>query len=98
MIRRGSSEPIHSSTRIGIASRQSVLWLIRVKATQRCNLRRKFLDIKNPIGHSIKTFGLKVGKASRGQFEPRVPPTHRTELNEFTSSREGAGSQDRSPQ
>jgi transposase len=40
--------------------------------TQQHSLKRKFLDIENAIRHSIKTFGLKVGKVSRGQFEARV--------------------------
>jgi transposase len=45
---------------------------LRLLLTQRRNLKRKFLDIENAIRHSIKTFGLKVGKVSRGQFEARV--------------------------
>jgi transposase len=36
------------------------------------NLKRESLDIENAIRHSIKTFGLKVGHVSRGQFEARV--------------------------
>ena len=45
---------------------------LRLLHTQRRNLKRNFLDIENAIGHSIKTFGLKVGKVSRGQFKARV--------------------------
>jgi transposase len=45
---------------------------LRLLLTQRRNLKRKFLDIENAIRHSIKAFGLKVGKVSRGQFEARV--------------------------
>jgi transposase len=45
---------------------------LRLLLTQRRNLKRKFLDIENAIRHSIKTFGLKVGKVSRGRFEARV--------------------------
>ena len=45
---------------------------MRLLLTQRRNLKRKFLDIENSIRHSIKTFGLKVGRVSRGQFEARV--------------------------
>ncbi len=45
---------------------------LRLLLTQRRNLKRKFLDIENAIRHSIKTFGLKVGHVSRGQFEARV--------------------------
>jgi transposase len=40
--------------------------------TQRRHLKRKFLDIENAIRHSIKTFGLRLGNVSRGQFEARV--------------------------
>lgn len=42
---------------------------LRLLLTQRRNLKRKFLDLENAIRHSIKTFGLKVGPVSRGQFE-----------------------------
>jgi len=45
---------------------------LRLVLTQRRNLKRKFLDIENAIRHSIKTFGLRLGKVSRGQFEARV--------------------------
>jgi transposase len=45
------------------------LWLL---LTQRRNLKRKFLDIENTIRHSIKTFGLRIGRVGRGQFEERV--------------------------
>lgn len=45
---------------------------LRLLLTYRCNLKRKFLDIENAIRHSIKTFGLKLGAVSRGQFEARV--------------------------
>jgi transposase len=45
---------------------------LRLLLTQRRNLKRKFLDIENAIRHSIKAFGLKVGKVSRGEFEARV--------------------------
>jgi len=45
---------------------------LRLLLTQRRNLKRKFLDIENSIRHSIKTFGLRLGKVSRGQFEVRV--------------------------
>jgi transposase len=45
---------------------------MRLLLTQRRNLKRKFLDIENAIRHSIKTFGLKVGRVSRGQFDARV--------------------------
>jgi transposase len=45
---------------------------LRLLLTHRRNLKRKFLDIENAIRHSIKTFGLKLGAVSRGQFEERV--------------------------
>jgi transposase len=54
----------------GIKSEES--YRLRLLFTQRRNLKRKFLDTENAIRHSIKTFGLKVGKVSRGQFEARV--------------------------
>jgi transposase len=45
---------------------------LRLLLTQRRNLKRKFLDLENAIRHSIKTFGLRVGQVSRGEFEARV--------------------------
>lgn len=45
---------------------------LRLLLTQRRNLKRKFLDIENAIRHSIKTFGLRIGRVGRGQFEARV--------------------------
>jgi transposase len=45
---------------------------LRLLLTQRRNLKRKFLDIENSIRHSIKAFGIRVGKVSRGKFETRV--------------------------
>ncbi|MGB8525753.1 MAG: IS110 family transposase [Rhodoplanes sp.] len=45
---------------------------LRLVLTQRRNLKRKFLDIENAIRHSIKTFGLRIGRVGRGQFEARV--------------------------
>jgi transposase len=45
---------------------------LRLLLTQRRSLKRKFVDIENTIRHSIKAFGLKVGKVGRGQFEQRV--------------------------
>ena len=45
---------------------------LRLLLTQRRNLKRKFLDIENTIRHSIKTFGLRIGRVGRGQFEERV--------------------------
>ena len=45
---------------------------LRLLLTQRRNLKRKFLDIENSIRHSIKAFGIRLGKISRGKFETRV--------------------------
>jgi transposase len=45
---------------------------LRLLLTQRRNLKRKFLDIENAIRHSIKTFGLRIGRVGRGEFEARV--------------------------
>ena len=45
---------------------------LRLLLTHRRNLKRKFLDIENAIRHSIKTFGLKLGAVSRGNFEDQV--------------------------
>jgi transposase len=45
---------------------------LRLLLTQRHNLKRKFLDIENAIRHSIKTFGLRLGRVGRGEFEMRV--------------------------
>jgi transposase len=45
---------------------------LRLLLTHRRNLKRKFLDIENAVRHSIKTFGLKLGSVSRGQFEARM--------------------------
>lgn len=42
---------------------------MRLLLTQRRNLKRKFLDIENSIRHSLKAFGLRLGGASRGEFE-----------------------------
>jgi transposase len=38
---------------------------LRLLLTQRRNLKRKFLDIENAIRHSIKTFGLRLGRVGR---------------------------------
>jgi hypothetical protein len=54
----------------GAASEES--YRLRLLLTQRRNLKRKFLDIENAIRHPIKTFGLRIGRVGRGQFEARV--------------------------
>jgi transposase len=38
---------------------------LRLLLTQRRNLKRKFLDIENAIRHSIKTFGLRLGRVGQ---------------------------------
>jgi transposase len=48
----------------GAASEES--YRLRLLLTQRRNLKRKFLDIENAIRHSIKTFGLRIGRVGRG--------------------------------
>lgn len=45
---------------------------IRVLLTQRRNLKRKFLDLENAIRHSLKVFGIKLGKVSRGGMDKAV--------------------------
>jgi transposase len=45
---------------------------LRLLLTQRRNLKRKFLDLENSIRHSLKAFGVKLNKVSRGDFEQAV--------------------------
>jgi transposase len=45
---------------------------LRLLLTHRKTLQRKALDIENEIRGTLKAFGLKVGKASRGRFAARV--------------------------
>jgi transposase len=45
---------------------------LRLLLTQRRNLKRKFLDIENPIRHSLKAFGVRLNKVGRGAFEKAV--------------------------
>ncbi len=45
---------------------------IRLLLVQRRNLKRKFLDIENTIRHSLKAFGIRLGKVGRGCFEEAV--------------------------
>lgn len=44
----------------------------RLRLLQRRNLKRKFLDLENTIRHSLKSFGIKLGKVSRGAMEKAV--------------------------
>lgn len=45
---------------------------IRLLLSQRRNLKRKFLDLENSIRHSLKAFGIRLGKVGRGGFEAAV--------------------------
>lgn len=45
---------------------------IRLLLVHRRNLKRKFLDLENAIRHSLKVFGIKLGKVSRGAMENTV--------------------------
>ncbi|MDR7225217.1 IS110 family transposase [Aminobacter aminovorans] len=45
---------------------------IRLLLAQRRNLKRKFLDIENAIRHSLKVFGIRLGKVGRGAMEKAV--------------------------
>ena len=45
---------------------------MRLLLTARRNMKRKFLDIENAIRHSLKAFGIRLGKVSRGRFEAKV--------------------------
>jgi len=45
---------------------------IRLLLSQRRNLKRKFLDLENSIRHSLKAFGIRLGKIGRGGFERAV--------------------------
>lgn len=45
---------------------------VRLLLVQRRNLKRKFLDLENAIRHSLKVFGIKLGKVGRGGMEKAV--------------------------
>ncbi|PNU05995.1 IS110 family transposase [Novosphingobium guangzhouense] len=45
---------------------------IRLLLVQRRNLKRKFLDLENAVRHSLKVFGIKLGKVGRGSMEKAV--------------------------
>jgi transposase len=45
---------------------------IRLLLSQRRNLKRKFLDLENSIHHSLKAFGIRLGKVGRVGFEAAV--------------------------
>ncbi|HEX4693613.1 IS110 family transposase [Sphingomonas sp.] len=45
---------------------------IRLLLVQRRNLKRKFLDLENTVRHSLKAFGIRLGKVGRGSFDQAV--------------------------
>lgn len=45
---------------------------VRLLLTQRRNLKRKLLDIENTIRHSLKAFGIRLGKVGRRSMEKVV--------------------------
>lgn len=45
---------------------------VRLLLVQRRNVKRKFLDLENTIRHSLKAFGIRLGKVGRGGFEAAV--------------------------
>lgn len=47
---------------------------LRLSLPQRRNLKRKFDDLENAIRHSIKVFGIRLGKVSRGLTVPAPCP------------------------
>jgi transposase len=69
---RGIAHIMHTGWFKEVHVKSEESYRLRLLLTQRRNLKRKFLDIENAIRHSIRTFGLKVGKVSRGHFETRV--------------------------
>lgn len=45
---------------------------LKLLLTQRRNLKHKFLDIEKSVRHSLKSFGVKLHKVSRGAFDEAV--------------------------
>ena len=45
---------------------------LRVLLSNRRLLKRKFTDVENEVRGSLKAFGIKIGKVSRGKFEGRA--------------------------
>ena len=68
----------------GIAHMMRVGWFrqVHVKSSESQNLsvllsnrrllKRKFIDVENEVRGTLKAFGIKIGKVSRGQFEGRA--------------------------
>jgi transposase len=44
---------------------------LRLLLTHRRNLKRKFLDLENAVRHSLKVFGMRLGKVGRGALRRR---------------------------
>jgi transposase len=49
--------------------KNEVHYRLRLLLTHRRNMKRKFLDLENAVRHSLKVFGVKLGKVGRGGFE-----------------------------
>jgi transposase len=45
---------------------------LRVLLSNRRLLKRKFIDLENEVRGTLKAFGIKIGKVSRGKFEARA--------------------------
>lgn len=45
---------------------------LRVLLSNRRLLKRKFIDVENEVRGTLKAFGIKIGKVSRGKFEART--------------------------
>src|SRR5262245_24214408 len=45
---------------------------LRVLLSNRRLLKRKFIDVENEMRGTLKAFGIKIGKVSRGKFEARA--------------------------
>lgn len=45
---------------------------LRLLLVQRRNLKRKFLDLENTVRHSLKAFGVRLNRVSRGGFDAAV--------------------------
>lgn len=52
--------------------KSDISYRLRLLLLQRRNLKRKFLDIENSVRHSLKVFGLRVGRVGRHKFDARI--------------------------
>lgn len=64
MMRLGWFRQVH------VKSRESMQ--LRLLLANRRLLKRKFLDVENELRGTLKAFGVKIGKVSRGRFEART--------------------------